>query len=108
MDKTSLLGIIFGIVAVGVGMVLKGVDMVALNNPAAFLIILLGTIASVTIAFPMSELKNIPKLFKILFTEQKSIKMTEAIKLFSEWSQIARKEGILVLEKNWKKLMTRF
>lgn len=104
MDKTSLLGIIFGFIAIGVGMVLKGVDMVALNNPAAFLIILLGTIASVTIAFPMSELKNIPKLFKILFTEQKSIKMTEAIKLFSEWSQIARKEGILVLEKKLEEI----
>ena len=99
MDKTSLLGIIFGVIAVGVGMVLKGVDISALNNPAAFLIIILGTIASVTVAFPSNELKNVPKLFKVLFTNQQNMKMTDIIKMFSEWSQVARREGILILEK---------
>ena len=52
-------------------MVLKGVKISVLINPAAILIIILGTIAAVTIAFPMSELKRVPKLFKILFTNQK-------------------------------------
>ena len=98
MDKTTLIGIIFGIIAVFVGMILKGVDISALNNPAAFLIIILGTVASVTIAFPSNELRNVPKLLKIIFTNKETLKMTDVIKKFTEWSQISRREGILALE----------
>lgn len=104
MDKTTLLGIIFGLIAVFVGMILKGADITALNNPAAFLIIILGTIASVTIAFPLNEIKNVPKLFKIIFTDRKKKPYTYYIKLFSDWSQIARREGILVLEKQLEEI----
>jgi chemotaxis protein MotA len=98
LDKTSLVGIILGFLAVGVGMVMKGVNLSALLNPAAFLIIILGTIAAVSIAFPANELKKIPQLFKIIFSSQDNIKKTELIDMFSEWAQVARREGILVLE----------
>ncbi|MDQ0216779.1 chemotaxis protein MotA [Oikeobacillus pervagus] len=98
MDKTSLIGIILGIIAVGVGMILKGVSVSALVNPAAFLIIILGTVAAVTIAFPMNELKKVPKLFGIILKEKKMVPPQEIIKLFTEWAEIARKEGLLALE----------
>ncbi|MGD6844759.1 flagellar motor stator protein MotA [Bacillus infantis] len=98
MDKSSLIGIILAIIAVGVGMVLKGVGPIALVNPAAILIIIVGTIAAVTIAFPSSELKKTPKLFGILFKEKKQMAPGELIKMFSEWAQLARKEGLLALE----------
>ncbi|PLT31918.1 flagellar motor stator protein MotA [Peribacillus deserti] len=98
MDKTSLIGIVLALIAVGVGMVLKGVSPVALANPAAILIIVVGTMAAVVIAFPTNEIKRVPKLFKILFTEQKIISAEEVIKTFSEWAVIARKEGLLALE----------
>ncbi|WP_243291707.1 flagellar motor stator protein MotA [Bacillus sp. FJAT-47783] len=98
MDKTSLIGLILGIIALSVGMVLKGVSFSTLVNPAAFLIIIVGTIAAVVIAFPSSEIKRIPKLFRILFREQKTTSIKEVIPLFSEWAQIARKEGLLALE----------
>jgi len=98
MDKTSIIGIIFGIVAVGAGMVLKGVSLITLVNPAALLIIFLGTIASVTVAFPGKELKRVPKLFGVLFRERKMMDLKELIPLFTEWASLARKEGILFLE----------
>lgn len=98
MDKTSLIGVILGIIAIGVGMVLKGVSLTALLNPAALLIIILGTIASVVIAFPTSEIKKVPKLFGILFKERKLMKPTDIIVYFSELAQLARKEGLLALE----------
>lgn len=44
MDKTSIIGIILALIALSVGMVLKGVSLSALANPAAILIILFGTI----------------------------------------------------------------
>ncbi|MFC4023890.1 flagellar motor stator protein MotA [Oceanobacillus longus] len=98
MDKTSIIGLILGLVAIGVGMVLKGVSVMALVNPAAILIILLGTVAAVTIAFPASTLKKVPVLFKILFTEQNHIDRKDLIQMFSEWADQTRKEGILTLE----------
>lgn len=98
MDIATLVGVLLGIIAIFVGMVLKGASLSVLINPAAFLIIIAGTIAAVTTAFPMSELKRIPKLFKILFTEQKLTNPEELIKTFSEWAVIARREGLLALE----------
>ncbi|MCA1029431.1 flagellar motor stator protein MotA [Bacillus timonensis] len=98
MDKTSLIGIILGIIAVGVGMTFKGVSPMALLNPAAILIIILGTMASVTIAFPMNEIKKVPQIFGILFKEQKTLSIEELIPLFSDWATVARKEGLLALE----------
>ncbi len=71
MDRTSLIGLILGIIAVGVGMVFKGVSPAVLINPAAILIILLGTAAAVTIAFPTKEIAKVPKLFGVLFKESK-------------------------------------
>lgn len=98
MDRTSFFGIIIGIIAIGLGMYLKGVGPEVLINPAALLIIFLGTIASVTVAFPLSEIKRVPKLLGVIFKEQQLMKTTDLIRMFTEWSQIARKEGILVLE----------
>jgi chemotaxis protein MotA len=98
MDKTSVIGLILGLIAVGVGMFFKGVTPAALINPAALLIILLGTVAAVTIAFPTSEIKRVPKLFGILFTERKIMDPIELIKTFSGLAQVARKEGLLALE----------
>ncbi|MFP3916516.1 flagellar motor stator protein MotA [Lysinibacillus telephonicus] len=98
MDLSTIIGIVLGFIAVFVGMVLKGASLASLVNPAAFLIIILGTIASVTIAFPMKELKRVPKLFKILFTEKKLASDIEIIKLFSQWADLARREGLLALE----------
>jgi chemotaxis protein MotA len=98
MDKTSIIGMILGLIAVGAGMVLKGVTPSALVNPAAILIIILGTIASVVIAFPSNEIKRVPKLLGIIFKEQKMLTIEELIPMFSEWANIARKEGLLALE----------
>ncbi|WP_077210872.1 flagellar motor stator protein MotA [Bacillus dakarensis] len=98
MDKTSLIGIIVALIGVGVGMVFKGVSPAVLINPAAIFIIILGTIGTVTIAFPTNEIKNVPKLFGILFKEKQEMSMPVLIKMFSDWAQLARKEGLLALE----------
>ena len=98
MDISSLAGIIIAFVALLTGMVLKGVSLSALANPAAILIIIFGTIAAVTIAFPMKELKRVPKLFSILFKETKLADDIDIIKMFSQWADLARREGLLALE----------
>lgn len=98
MDVSTVVGLIFGVVSLLVGMALKGVTPDALLNPAAILIIIFGTIGAVVIAFPMSEIKRVPKLFGVLFKEQKLASEMELIQMFSEWADVARREGLLALE----------
>ena len=48
-------------------MFLKGAPLINLvNNPAAYVIIFVGTAATIFMAFPMSEVKN-PQAFGVLF-----------------------------------------
>ncbi|AQQ54146.1 flagellar motor stator protein MotA [Planococcus lenghuensis] len=99
MDKTSGLGLLLGIVVLIGGMMLKGSNPIALVNPAALVIIFGGTAACILIAFPMNEVKKIPALFKVLFSGQKIMSITEMIPLFTGWATAARRNGLLALEK---------
>ncbi len=98
MDKTSWLGILLGIFVLVGGMVLKGSEPAALINLAALLIIFVGTIAALLNAFPLYELKKIPVLFRVIFTDAKIMTVKELIPIFTEWAMLARREGLLALE----------
>ncbi|THF77069.1 flagellar motor stator protein MotA [Cohnella fermenti] len=99
MKNSTIIGLILGFFALIVGMILKGAPITALiSNPAAYVIILIGTAASVVMAFPSRELSKVPKLFKIIFIEQKLISKQEVITMFMEWASITRREGLLALE----------
>ena len=98
MDKTSWLGIIAGVVVLVGGLILKGSDPIALYNPAALVIIFGGTAACILIAFPSDEVKKIPSLFKVIFSEGKTVPIKELIPTFTSWAMLARKEGLLALE----------
>ncbi|WP_066366922.1 flagellar motor stator protein MotA [Neobacillus fumarioli] len=98
-EPSSVIGIILALLAVGVGMVLKGASLTALINPAAFLIILGGTAATLFVSFPMSEIKKFPKLIKIIFIGAPKLpSKAEIVEMFSRWAMLARKEGLLGLE----------
>ncbi|MBB4825381.1 chemotaxis protein MotA [Sporosarcina luteola] len=98
MDLTTILGLIIGFIALLVGMALKGVTPDNLINLPAILIIVAGTVAAVVIAFPLGEIKRVPKLFGVLFKEQKLTSDADLIRIFSGWADIARREGLLSLE----------
>ncbi|WP_150275759.1 MULTISPECIES: flagellar motor stator protein MotA [Paenibacillus] len=108
MEITSILGLVFGLVAVVWGMMLKHAPLTSLNNPAAYVIILLGTVASVLMAFPMSEIKNVPKLFKLIFINQKLVSKSELITTFMDWASITRREGLLALESKVDEIQDNF
>lgn len=99
MEKSTLIGIILGVLAVSVGMVLKGASLLSLWNPAAFMIIFVGTAASLFVGFPMAEIKRFPRLVKLVFTEQKLLQKAELVFIFVNLSTMARREGILALER---------
>ncbi len=100
MEISTFIGLVLGVVAVIWGMILKGAPINALGTPAAYVIILLGTAASLFMAFPFSEVKKIPKLFKMIFYSKKMINKGQLVKMFMEWASITRREGLLALESN--------
>lgn len=104
MDKTTIIGIVLGIIAILAGMIAKGTSLAVLFNLPAIFIIFLGTAAAVLIGFPSSEIKTVPKLFKVLFTEKKPPNIEELIQLFVKLGTIARKEGLLALESEISKI----
>ncbi|QGG46405.1 flagellar motor stator protein MotA [Heliorestis convoluta] len=98
MDIALLLGLALGIFSVVGGMVAKGASLAVLINPAAIIIIFVGTFAALLNSFPMKEIKKIPALFGVLFKEQKLSEPVVIIEQMTEMAQQARREGLLSLE----------
>lgn len=98
MELSTLIGMILGVLSIGVGLILKGASVSALWNPAAILIIFVGTAATLLIGFPMSEIKNFPKLIKLIFKKQDLTPKEEIIRIFMDMAQTTRREGLLYLE----------
>lgn len=98
MELSTILGLTLGIVGVGLGMIMKGATLASLINPAAFLIIFVGTVACLLNAFPLDHIKKTGLLFKKLFSKQELMEKSDLLKLFIELSQTARREGLLALE----------
>ncbi len=94
----SLIGVIIGLAAVLIAMIFKGVSFSALAQPAAFFVIIVGTIGAVTVAFPGSDLKKVPKLFGKIFGKSRGLTSQQAIETLTEFSALVRKEGLLALE----------
>ncbi|WP_377887324.1 flagellar motor stator protein MotA [Alkalihalobacillus sp. R86527] len=104
MEKTSLFGLLLGFFVLVGGLILKGANPAALLNPAALVIIFVGTAAALLIGFPFYEIKKFPVLLKIIFTNQKLVSAKEIIPMFREWATIARRDGLLSLEDNLENL----
>lgn len=98
MEKSTIIGIVLGLAAVTLGMYFKGAPIANLANPAALMIIFVGTAGSLFIAFPMKELKKFPTLIGLLFKKQDLVDRVQLIQLFMEWASITRREGLLALE----------
>lgn len=98
VELSSIVGMVLGLSAITIGMVLKGASLSALLNPAAIMIIFVGTAASLFNGFPMAQMKEFPLLIKKLFQEQKLMPKMQLLELFVHLSQTARREGLLALE----------
>ncbi len=98
MENSTIFGLVLGFSAVLVGMVLKGASLAALSNPAAFMIIIVGTAACLLNGFPLDHIKKFPVIVKKLFKKPDLFPKAELLRMFIELSQTARREGILALE----------
>ncbi|MEF9934503.1 MAG: flagellar motor stator protein MotA [Clostridium sp.] len=98
MDIFLIIGLITGLLSVVVGMMVKGADILVLLNPAAAIIILVGTLAAVMNSYPKEEFLNIPRLLKVLFNDKKDDDPGELIDKLVNMSKETRKNGLLSLE----------
>lgn len=98
IDIASILGIILGLLTLVVGMIAKGANPAALVNPAALIIIYVGTASAILVAFPLKELKKLPKLFGIIFKNSNRMSEREMIDFFVDKANSMKKEGILGLQ----------
>ena len=108
MEQSTIIGVVLGLVAVVGGMVVKGASLTALINPAAFMIIILGTVACLFNAFPMDKIKQMPTLFKQLIRLPEKLTKQQLVPLLVELSQTARREGILALESRVDEISDQF
>ncbi len=98
MELSTLLGIPVASAAVLIGMVLKGASPGMLLNPASIMIIIVGTTGAVLNAVPMHTFKNIPAILKKVLNKQDLIPISVLASTFVDFSQVARREGLLALE----------
>jgi chemotaxis protein MotA len=97
MDRLSIIGVMLALGALTGGSVLKGAGLSSLWSPAAFVIVVLGTTASILVQTPMPTFRRAMKIVRWVF--QPPAQDREAvIRQIVEWSTIARKQGLLALE----------
>jgi chemotaxis protein MotA len=97
MDILSLIGLVLAFVAVLVGAVLKGAGVKALLSSAAFMIVIVGTVAAICVQTPLPVMKRALKILPWIFRPP-AVQRAELIKRMVEWSNTARKQGLLGLE----------
>ena len=97
MDILSVVGFILAMVAVLVGAVLKGAGLKALLSAAAFMIVFVGTFASIFIQTPLPVFKLAMNRVSWIF-KPPQMQAEALIQKIIEWSNIARKQGLLGLE----------
>ncbi|MEN8718860.1 MAG: flagellar motor protein [Oceanococcaceae bacterium] len=97
MDRLSALGVMLALVAILGGSVLKGSGVGALLSPAAFVIVLVGTVAAILVQTPMDTMRRALRIGGWVFRPPVSDPRA-AIESIIAWSTIARREGLLGLE----------
>jgi len=97
MDILSLIGLVLALVAVLVGAVLKGAGIHALLSSAAFMIVIVGTIAAICLQTPMPVMKHALRILPWVFRPP-SVERSVLLKRIVDWSNTARKQGLLGLE----------
>src|SRR5258705_3737662 len=97
MDALSLIGLVLAVLAVTGGAVLKGAGLKALVSMAAFMIVIVGTVAAICVQTPLDVMK---RAFALLpwVVKPPRINGERLIAKLVDWSQIARKQGLLGLE----------
>ncbi|MFZ5808644.1 MAG: flagellar motor protein [Chloroflexota bacterium] len=108
MDLATILGLVLGMIIITVVMIMDGGSPAELfHHPQAILLTVGGAFVATLISYPMKSLGLIPMWFKNAFMGHKS-NPTESIDLLAKMADKARREGLLALEDEAKKIKDEF
>lgn len=97
LDVLSITGVLLGVIAIVGGSALKGSGIAALWNAAAFVIVIVGTIAAVLVQVRLQVFVHAMKIVGWIFMPPDG-DGEQALQRVLEWSRIARRDGLLGLE----------
>lgn len=97
MDLVSLIGTILAFLVIIVGTLLKGSSVDALLNPAAFVIVICGTLAALLVQTPGPVLKRALAMLPQVYRPPQH-QPANLISRIVGWSEISRRQGLLGLE----------
>lgn len=98
MDLTIVIGILAGLAAMIGGFLWEGGHFSGLMQATAALIVFGGTFAAVMVSFPASRLRTIPAALRVAFGRG-SRSSRDLVEDVVDMSSIARREGVLALER---------
>lgn len=97
MDLTTIIGSILGWILILVSIIMGGAGLAYYLDAPSVMIVIGGCACSTMIAFPISTLKNLPKvLMKTVFAKPQSAQVL--IDKLVGYAEVARRDGILSLE----------
>jgi chemotaxis protein MotA len=99
MDITTILGLFLGVGAVLAAFLMEGGRISALIQIPAIILVVFGTFGAAVVTTSLSQLLNLPRLFRIILLEKK-LDTQQLIELIYSLSQKSRKNGLLSLEKD--------
>ena len=99
MDLGTVLGIVVALGGILIGQAIEGGSVLQILQPTAAMIVFGGTLGAVMISFPMSVLKQAAAdLLQVL--KEESIRPNDVIDEVIKFTNKARREGIISLEKD--------
>ncbi|MEQ1673672.1 MAG: motility-associated protein [Candidatus Nitrotoga sp.] len=97
MDRLTILGLVIGLTGIMTGQILEGGNLSILFQGAAFLIVMGGTLGAVMVQCPTKVFVMAIRMGSWAFITPKWNGL-ELIRQLTDWSVLARKDGILALE----------
>ncbi len=96
MDIATIIGLILGVLVV-IGSILLGGSVAMFINAPSIVVVIIGSIAAVLIAFPLGQVLKMPGVIKNTILA-KPPNMLALIEELVKYAEVARRDGILSLE----------
>jgi|SRR5690606_4547706 len=97
MDRLSIIGLFLALASLVGGSILKGAGLSSLWSPAAFVIVIVGTAAAILLHTSPAIFRHAFKIVRwVVFPPQSD--RPALIQQIVDWSNIARRQGLLGLE----------
>ena len=97
MDLLSIVGLILAAIAIVLGAILKGAGLQALVSSAAFMIVVIGTIAAICVQTPFEVMRRAFVMLPWVFRPP-PYDPEHLVSKIVDWSVTSRRQGLLGLE----------